>query len=367
MGKNDRYSRHYKLKGFGEDGQTMLQKSKVLVIGAGGLGCPALQYLVAGGVGTIGIVDYDNIELSNLQRQTLYNTNDIGLPKAQVAAEKLRLLNPEIKIREYVLNISTENAIGLIEDFDVIVDCTDNFITRYLLSDICMLLDKPLVFGAIYQYEGQLAVFNVENDKGIKTTYRHLFPSPPSQLDAPDCNEAGVLGVLPGVIGTLQATETIKLLTGIGQVLSNKLMTINLLDNQTLILDIPVNMPPNTEYPTSLQAFEETDYASHCATTNIEGINVEELMNIHQNDDVLIIDVRNLDERPKLTISHVQIPLSELSEKLTTINKKQVIVVCQSGKRSLSAVQFLQDKIGTEHHISHLKGGVSALVAYNHG
>src|SRR5690606_22148555 len=172
------YSRHYRLNGFGEVAQKKLQSASVLVIGAGGLGCPALQYLTAAGVGKIGIVDNDRIELSNLQRQVLFSTKEIGLYKAEVTAAKLRLLNPEIEILEYVLYLSTENAIERIEAYDMVLDCTDNFATRYLLSDVCALLDKPLVFGAIYRYEGQLAVFNVANDEGAKTTYRHLFPSP---------------------------------------------------------------------------------------------------------------------------------------------------------------------------------------------
>src|SRR5690606_31025475 len=206
MRENERYSRHYQLAGFGKEAQELLVKSSVLIIGAGGLGCPVLQYLVAAGIGKIGIVDHDTIELNNLQRQVLFNTDEVGLSKAKVAAEKLRILNPEVQIQEYITQLSAKNAAGLIEAYDVVVDCTDNFATRYLVSDACMLLDKPLVFGAIFQYEGQVAVFNVAGDNGVKTTYRHLFPVPPSQLDAPDCNTAGVLGGLPGTIGTLQAT-----------------------------------------------------------------------------------------------------------------------------------------------------------------
>lgn len=243
MESNQRYERHYRLKGFGKVGQQKLSASRILVVGAGGLGCPALQYLVAAGVGTVAVVDHDKVSLSNLQRQVLYKTSDIGFSKAEVAVDRLKSLNREINISAYPVYISAENAVELITGHDVVIDCTDNFETRYMLGDVCMLMEIPLVFGAIYQYEGQVAVFNVRDESGIKTTYRHLFPEPPGTLEVPDCNEAGVLGVLPGVIGILQATETIKILTGIGQALINKMMTINLLDYQSFTIDIPSEMP----------------------------------------------------------------------------------------------------------------------------
>ncbi|GGG74890.1 molybdenum cofactor biosynthesis protein MoeB [Parapedobacter pyrenivorans] len=363
METNDRYSKHYRLSGFGEAGQTRLQRSSVLIIGVGGLGCPALQYLVAAGVGKIGIIDHDRIELSNLQRQVLFGTAEIGLSKTEVAAAKLRMLNPEIEIQEHVLYLSTENAIELIEGYDVVLDCTDNFATRYLLSDCCMLLDKPLVFGAIYRYEGQLAVFNVADGGGVKTTYRHLFPLPPGPLDAPDCNEVGVLGVLPGIIGTMQATEAIKLLVGVGQPLCNKLMTISLLDNRSMVLDIPPTLPEEASFPTSLSAFEAFDYGYHCGIKGpvVRGISPREFMEIYRDEDVLIVDVRNADELPELSFNHVNIPVAELSDNLGKMDRKQLLLVCQSGKRSLIAGQFLKEKIGSHQKLSHLEGGITAL------
>ncbi|WP_028297933.1 HesA/MoeB/ThiF family protein [Olivibacter sitiensis] len=369
MERNDRYSRHYRLSGFGEVAQTKLQSGRVLVVGAGGLGCPALQYLVAAGVGKIGIIDHDRIELSNLQRQVLFGTNEIGLDKAEIAAAKLRLLNPETDIREYVLRLSTENAVELVEGYDVVLDCTDNFTTRYLLSDLCALLGKPLVFGAIYKYEGQIAVFNVADDNGVKTTYRHLFPLPPDPLDAPDCNEVGVLGVLPGIIGTMQATEAIKLLTGVGQPLCNKLMTINLLDNRSMVLDIPETLSKVAVYPTSLSHFEAFGYDDHCGITtpSVHRISPQEFMEICQGNGILVVDVRNVDEQPKLPFEHVQIPLQELPENVEKIDRNHVIVVCQSGKRSQFAGQFLREKLGADCRVSHLEGGVAALEIYNNG
>lgn len=363
MERNDRYSRHYRLSGFGEVAQSKLQGSGVLVVGAGGLGCPALQYLVASGVGKVGIIDYDHIELSNLQRQVLFGTDEIGLYKAEVAAKKLGILNPDIEIQAYMLRLSTENAIELVEGYDVVLDCTDNFTTRYLLGDLCALLDKPLVFGAIFRYEGQLAVFNVEGAEGEKTTYRHLFPLPPNPLDAPDCNEAGVLGVLPGIIGTMQASETIKLLTGIGQPLTNKLMTINLLDNRSMVMDIPFHIAEEMNSPTSLSDFEVFDYDYHCGIKGrlVYSISPNEFREIRQWSEVLVVDVRNADEQPKLPFDHIQIPLQELADNVAKIDGKHVIVVCQSGKRSQIAGQFLLESIGNESHISHLEGGITAL------
>lgn len=365
MRENERYSRHYQLAGFGKEAQELLVKSSVLIIGAGGLGCPVLQYLVAAGIGKIGIVDHDTIELNNLQRQVLFNTDEVGLSKAKVAAEKLRILNPEVQIQEYITQLSAKNAAGLIEAYDVVVDCTDNFATRYLVSDACMLLDKPLVFGAIFQYEGQVAVFNVAGDNGVKTTYRHLFPVPPSQLDAPDCNTAGVLGVLPGTIGTLQATETIKILTGIGKPLCNRLMTINLLDYTSLILDIPENLSACPDrIPKSLQELERTDYERVCGTESlldIQTIDASQFVKMADDKDVLIVDVRELYENPRLTFPHVPIPLSALERNLWIIDRKKVVVVCQSGKRSQTAAGFIREKLGKTYQISHLEGGVMGL------
>ncbi|WP_293956626.1 MULTISPECIES: HesA/MoeB/ThiF family protein [unclassified Sphingobacterium] len=369
MERNDRYSRHYRLSGFGEIAQDKLLRSSVLVVGAGGLGCPALQYLAAAGVGKIGIIDHDRIALSNLQRQVLFGTHEVGLYKSDVAAEKLRLLNPEIEVQEYVLHLSNENAVEVVEGYNLVLDCTDNFATRHLLSDLCMLLGKPLVFGAIYKYEGQIAVFNVDDAKGGTTTYRHLFPFPPNPLDAPDCNEIGVLGVLPGIIGTMQATEAIKILTGIGQPLCNKLMTINLLDNRSMILDIPPTLAEEAIFPTSLSDFKAFDYGYHCGIKAplLRGISPEEFVKMDQNDDVLIIDVRNTEELPKIPFKHIQIPLKELPDNIENIDRSHVIVVCQSGKRSHIAGELLLKKLGTDYRISHLEGGVTALGKYYNG
>ena len=218
----ERYQRQILLKEFGIDAQQKLLQAKVLVIGAGGLGCPALQYLVAAGIGTIGIVDDDIVSLNNLHRQVLYTVNDIGLSKAEVAAEKLKALNDEINIISYNERLTNKNALALLMNMILLVDGTDNFSSRYMINDACVLLNKPLVYGAISKFEGQVAVFNIKDEIQIRAiNYRDLFPTPPKDDEVLNCAEAGVLGVLPGIIGTMQANETIKLITGIGKPLIN--------------------------------------------------------------------------------------------------------------------------------------------------
>ncbi|GIW24010.1 molybdopterin-synthase adenylyltransferase MoeB [Meiothermus sp.] len=216
----DRYARHIVLPGVGGAGQARLKQSSVLVVGAGGLGSPVLMYLAAAGVGRLGIVEMDRVALSNLQRQVLFDTEHIGQPKAEVARARLNGLNPHIEIHTHTLKLDSHNALEILAPYDLVVDCSDNFPTRYLVNDACVLLDKPLVYGAIHQFEGQLSVFHYQGGP----CYRCLFPNPPQPGTVPNCSEAGVFGVLPGVIGSLMATEALKLLLGQGEVLSGKLL-----------------------------------------------------------------------------------------------------------------------------------------------
>jgi adenylyltransferase/sulfurtransferase len=229
--EQQQYNRHLILDEIGELGQLKLKKAKVLVIGAGGLGCPILQYLSAAGVGTIGVVDDDTIEKSNLQRQVLYSHDDIGDFKAEVAANKLAGLNPYVNFEIYLQRLNKEIAVELFLKYDVIVDGSDNFPTRYLVNDAAILTNKPVVFGSIFKFEGQVSVFNYNNGP----SYRCLYPNPPKSEDVPNCSEIGVLGVLPGIIGALQANEVLKLVLGIGEILSGKLLTYNALNMQQLI------------------------------------------------------------------------------------------------------------------------------------
>ncbi|MGJ1409398.1 ThiF family adenylyltransferase [Sphingobacterium thalpophilum] len=365
---DDRYSRHYALTGFGKVAQMKLLQAGVLVVGAGGLGCPALQYLVASGIGTVGIVDHDSVDISNLHRQVLYDSDNVGHPKAEVAAAKLRRQNPDVTIHAHSLILHPANAASLIEPYDIVIDCTDNFAARYLLCDACRLLDKPLIFGAIYQYEGQLAVFNVADDNGLKATYRHLFPIPPDPLEAPDCNTAGVLGVLPGLIGTLQATEAIKLITGIGTVLTNQLMTINILDNSSYTFTIPGDVPYDNSYPTTLDALRQFKYDHFCAAADqqVQNLRAEQLVTRWHAEDVLLIDVREAAEVPKLPVDHIRIPLSELPRQLSKLARPKLVFICQTGKRSLAAAQFVAAQDNHDHQIFNLEGGIDHLKLYFH-
>jgi len=365
---NPRYARHYSLEGFGKEGQEKLTKAKVLVIGAGGLGCPALQYLAAAGVGTIGIADADTVSITNLQRQVLFGTDDIGKPKAEVAARRLRNLNPGIEIVTYNTVVTNANAWDIIEEYDVVIDCTDNFASRYTINDACVLLDKPLVFAAIYQYEGQVAVFNVADENGNKTSYRHLFPEPPDPMEVADCNEAGVLGVLPGVIGTLQATEAIKLITGIGEVLANRLLTINLLTYDTFVIDIGGQAAIEDKSPADRAAFEAMDYEWLCgsAVANVGTLEAGIFKERVDDEDTLVIDVREAGELPTADFDNVNIPLSDLNNGIPDIRERNIILFCQSGKRSLKAGQLLSEHFGATKNISHLKGGIIALHENSH-
>ncbi len=223
----NRYDRQIKLSEIGAEGQLRLQNAQVLVIGAGGLGCPVLQYLAAAGVGTIGIVDNDIVEESNIQRQVIYGTDSIGKSKAEAAGNYLQNLNPEIKTIIYNFRLIQSNVLDILESYDIIIDCTDNFETRYILNNTCLQLNKPWIYGAIHKFEGQVSVFNYKGGP----SYRDLFPNK-SEADIPDCATVGVLGVLPGLTGMLQATECIKLITGIGDILSGKLLVFDMLKNQ---------------------------------------------------------------------------------------------------------------------------------------
>ncbi|MEC5174199.1 HesA/MoeB/ThiF family protein [Chryseobacterium nepalense] len=368
MLNSERYDRQIKLQGFGIEAQDKLASAKVLVIGAGGLGCPVLQYLTAAGVGNIGIVDDDQVSLSNLHRQILYTSDDIGKLKTEAALDRLNAMNPEVQFRIIPERIITENAVRIISEYDVIIDCSDNFPTRYMLDDVCRILEKPLIFGAIYQYEGQIAIFNVKSKEGDVTHYRHLFPEPPEPGEVPDCNDAGVLGVLPGVIGTLQATEAIKLLTGIGEALINKLMTINILNYQTAVFEIPSLDLTDKNIPYSIEEFENMNYQLHCGIefAGIKNISPSEFTKTSKLPDTIVIDVRETEEQPKLNLPYISIPLSQLKENTDQIRNRNIIIVCQSGKRSITGAKILREILGPEYNISHLEGGISHLNKKTH-
>ncbi len=326
--EKDRYSRHLILAGFGEEAQLKLKKAKVLVVGAGGLGCPALLYLTAAGVGTISIIDDDKVSESNLQRQILFNNEDVGKEKVFAAKEKLNAQNPFIKIETYSEKITKKNALDIIKDHDLVIDGSDNFATRYLLNDACVILNKPLVYGAIYKFEGQVSVFNYKNGP----TYLCLFPEPPNEGEMPACGEVGVLGVLPGIIGTWQATEAIKIITGVGEPLSGKLLSFDLLTNSVSVFEFETDKKNKS-------IAELSNYDVYCETNSLR---YDELKNLEK--DIQLIDVREKNEFEIKNLNGINIPVSEIKNRITELNPELITVVhCKSGKRSKQAIEIIKE------------------------
>jgi len=360
-----RYSRHLILPGFGLQSQEKLKCAKVLVIGAGGLGCPVLLYLTAAGAGEIGIIDFDKVDESNLQRQILFSIEDIGKLKTETAAARLSKQNPFIKINTYPFRLENKNALDILSGYDVIIDGTDNFATRYLVNDACVLLNKPLVYGAIYKYEGQVSVFNYNDNSGKPgPTYRCLFPAPPASGSVPNCSEIGVLGVLPGIIGTLQATEAIKIITGIGEPLSGKLLLFDALTMNSVIVETERNDAWINSTPKNKEEFLKTDYEFFCGNKHtgntIKTITVSELQKIIGNkNNVQLLDVREPGEQPVIAeLTDLQIPLGEISGHADMISKdKKVIVFCRSGVRSKRAIELLEKDFGFT-NLYNMDGGV---------
>lgn len=264
----EKYQRQISLPKIGVKGQQQLLDAKVLVIGAGGLGCPALQYLVAAGVGNIGIVDGDVVSKSNLPRQILFYESDLGKLKVDCAKEKLMHLNLSASISIFPFYIDNKNAIDIIQNWDVVVDCSDDFATRYMLNDACVILEKPLVYGAIYGDQGQIAVFNLKQENNFSTSYRDIFPNPPSKGEIPTCEELGVMGVLPGTIGVLQANEVIKIITNLENCLANKLFLLNLSTYDANTFEVVKNVSNNV--PSTIVEFELFDYKAFCGKATKE-------------------------------------------------------------------------------------------------
>ncbi|NII84233.1 MULTISPECIES: HesA/MoeB/ThiF family protein [unclassified Pedobacter] len=323
----NRYNRQMILPELGLEGQKKLKAASVLVIGAGGLGCPILQYLAAAGVGTIGIVDDDVVELSNLHRQILYNHTDIGQAKAKIAAAKLQLLNPHVGFTAYQERFRADNAVNICQDYDLVIDCSDNFTTRYLVNDTCVALGKTLIFGSILQFEGQVAVFNHQGS----ANYRDLYPAPPTENI--NCVEGGVIGILPGLIGLYMANEALKLICGIGETLAGKLMSINALNNAVLVFKIAAKKSADTAKPAPAKTGK--------AIAEIDKATLDRWLETYA-DKVFLIDVREDYEHEDNNIGGINLPLYELTALLTAIPKnKKVVCYCQTGQRSKMAVQLL--------------------------
>jgi len=353
-----RYSRHLVLPEIGLEGQEKLKNAKVLVVGAGGLGAPVLLYLAAAGIGKIGIVDFDRVEESNLQRQVLFQTKDIGRLKATVSSEKIQALNPYIQTAVFNIPLSVENAADIFEGYDLVVDGTDNFPTRYLVNDACVLLNKVNIYGSIFRFEGQVSVFNyLRNDGSRGPNYRDIFPEPPPPGQVPNCAEGGVLGMLPGIIGSMQANEAIKVITGAGTPLDGKLFLFDALSMESMIVKIPI--PKVRKTITKLEILDE--YCMNPVENNFTDlITVSQYKNMKdQGIDHQLIDVRESWEHTLSNIGGLSIPQHQIFNSLENIKKdKDVIVYCRSGKRSGDIVTALRQK-GFKNLYS-LKGGILA-------
>jgi molybdopterin/thiamine biosynthesis adenylyltransferase/rhodanese-related sulfurtransferase len=345
-----RYKRHTLLPEIGVSGQLNFKTARILVIGAGGLGCPALQYLAGAGIGHIAILDGDTVDLSNLQRQVLYHTTDIGLNKAECAAHSLQQLNPDIEIIALPFRLDSDNAIALIQDYDLILDGSDNFETRYLVNDACVISGKPFISGSVYRFEGQLSVFNYKGGP----TYRCLYPEP---NDIGNCEETGVLGTLPGTVGCLMAGEALKIISGAGIVLSETLLIYNSLSNQ--FSSFRFSAMEENQHITSLLPYEAV-----CFTAMPE-ISAEEFrLMIERKEIFQLIDVREPEEYQSANLSGVLIPLASLSLRFGEIRKDiPVIIHCQGGKRSLKALEFLKEKGFT--NVRSLTGGIAGFLPNN--
>lgn len=352
----DRYNRHIILSEIGPKGQKKLSEARVLVVGAGGLGCPVLQYLAAAGVGTIGIIDHDVVEESNLQRQILFGSGSLGQNKAVAAKNRLTDLNNTIKIDAYPEKLTFQNAMELFSQYDIIVDGTDNFETRYLINDASLFAKKPIVFGAIHKFQGQVAVFNYKDGP----SYRCVFPNKPGKDAVLNCSEVGVLGVLPGIIGTMQANEVLKIILVLGNVLSGKLLCYDALSSEVTTLTVKRNEGEIQKVLLHENMFNKQILESACKV-NIAEISIKDVI---EQQDLQLIDVRVLHEQPKVDDHRVvRIPLSQIGQHLDRISDQKVkAIFCQSGIRSKEAISVLHKY--EMHNCFSLKESASEIIEY---
>jgi molybdopterin/thiamine biosynthesis adenylyltransferase/rhodanese-related sulfurtransferase len=359
-----RYSRHLIMPEVGMEGQKKLKAASVLLIGAGGLGSPLAMYLAAAGVGRIGVVDFDVVDSSNLQRQIAYSTSDVGKPKLDAAKERITGINPYVEVKTYETHLTSENALDILKDYDVIIDGTDNFPTRYLVNDACVLLGKPNVYGSIFRFEGQASVFYAKEGP----CYRCLYPDPPPPGLVPSCAEGGVLGVLPGIVGTVQATEAIKLIIGQGDPLIGRLLLFDALTMKFRELKLRKN-PACPVCGTNPTIKELIDYEAFCGLqpqpTDGESmeqweISPEELKaKLDKKDDVFILDVREPHEFEICNLDGYLIPLRDLPSRINELDSsKEIVAYCHTGVRSQRAVEFL--RTAGFKKVKNLVGGIEA-------
>jgi sulfur-carrier protein adenylyltransferase/sulfurtransferase len=358
-----RYSRHLIMPEVGMEGQLKLKAARVLCIGAGGLGSPLALYLAAAGVGTLGIVDFDVVDYTNLQRQIIHSTADVGRKKLNSAAEKLKAINPFLNIKTFETKLTSDNALKIFADFDIVADGTDNFPTRYLVNDACVLTGKPNVYGSIFRFEGQASVFATEQGP----CYRCLYPEPPPPGLVPSCAEGGVLGILPGLVGVMQATEVIKLILGKGEPLVGRLLLVDALGMKFRELKLRKNpdCPVCGTHPTITKLI---DYNEFCGirgeetvvTSNVPEMQVEELkQKLDAGEDIFVLDVREPHEYQICNIGGYLIPLGDLPKRVSELDSSREIVAhCRSGVRSGKAVDFLRQ--AGFRKVRNLAGGILA-------
>jgi molybdopterin/thiamine biosynthesis adenylyltransferase/rhodanese-related sulfurtransferase len=357
-----RYARHIILPDVGEGGQKALRESSVMVIGAGGLGSPALLYLAAAGIGRIGIIDDDQVDISNLQRQVIHSTSDLGSLKSDSARRSISELNPEVDVVSYNTRLNVGNSLKLLSGWDIVIDGSDNFPTRYTISDACEILGTPWIFGSIHRFEGQVSVFNYNNGPN----YRDLFPSAPSSDLAPNCAEAGVLGVLPGIIGTIQASEAIKMLLGIGKSLSGQLLVIDVKTMATRLLTYgkDTTRKPITEMSEELvmAACEPTQHPVDPTSSNTLEISPIDFVNKRaQGWKPFLLDVRRADEEAITSLqgTDLRIMHSEVPSKMQKLPRdNDIVVYCRTGVRSEAVVRFLSENGWSKENVYNLQGGI---------
>jgi adenylyltransferase/sulfurtransferase len=364
-----RYDRHFVMPEFGFESQQKLKAAKVLVVGAGGLGSPLLLYLAAAGVGTIGIADFDTVDDSNLQRQVLFGTTDVGRLKTEAARERLTALNPHIDIRQHPARLTAANAFGVLQAYDVVADGSDNFPTRYLVNDACVLLGKTCVYAAVSRFEGQVSVFNHPERYGGERgpNYRDLHAAPPPPDAVPDCTEAGVLGVVPGIIGSIQALEVIKVITGAGETLSGRLLVFDGLRLETRVFRIRCNgdNPLTGRHPS---IFQLIDYDAFCGLSHpalpLKEVTLHDLLAWQENGQLFqLIDVREPREHAQSNIGGESIPLAAVAGAAGRLPRnRNLVFYCRSGARSARAIRQLEDTFGFE-NLYQLKGGLSGIPA----
>ena len=344
------YSRQIHLKGFGLEAQVKLKNAKVLVVGAGGLGCPILLFLASAGVGSLGVMDQDIVDRSNLQRQVLYHETDIGSSKAEVAVSRLKAMNSNIEIQAIPMKLTESNAQEVFSGFSIVVDATDNFEARYLIDEVCFDQCKPMVYGSVFRFEGQVSVFNQLLKNGERgPRYVDFHPVAPPEGLVPNCDTDGVLGSVAGAIGVFQATEVIKLITGVGETLSGKMLVYDLLNHEQHLIKLQKNSEPIK------------DQKNKQGRMGVKEVNVQELKRLmDQGASFQLIDVREPFEFEQAEMGGELIPLNQIPGSVDKIAKdKQVIIHCRSGKRSADAVAYLQQHHGFE-NLYNLKGGIIA-------